>query len=241
MKNITANVEIAAMIAESRDMLRDEMRSAVMSQSRAIMEQLAAIAEIASRDYAGFYEMSIIWGICSGNEEFVSSVLQAQAAHECYRAGIWDQPAIYDAIRARAGKGSVSMGQHSRALAQLFPTLAEIVRHRSYTRDFAVKSISGLAHKTASLTQHMIDPTAHVYTLDRHMLKHASRIAGVANWNKVTTANKTAYVAIENLFIEIHHELFGNTLPIFVSQWALWERWGFENGSVDHASIYSTI
>lgn len=86
-------------------------------------------------------------------------------------------------------------------------------------------AVVGLADKTMRMSLALFDGGIECYTLDVHMLRGIQRSYGGTVAGEMAI-NTSAYDAIEAAMVAWHARNFP-TIPTFVSQWALWNEWGF--------------
>jgi hypothetical protein len=98
-----------------------------------------------------------------------------------------------------------------------------------------VGKVKGLGDKTIRMALALYDPTMPIYTLDVHMLRGIQNAWG-GEVAREMTVNKTAYHALEAAMVAWHERNFPH-LPVFVSQWALWNEWGFGE-HMSHLAIF---
>ena len=96
-------------------------------------------------------------------------------------------------------------------------------------------AVKGLGDKTMRMALALYDCTLPVYTLDVWMLRGIQ-----GSWGGTVAASMTtdgaAYAAFEAALVAWHQRTFPH-LPVFVSQWSLWNEWGFGH-HVCHRGIF---
>jgi hypothetical protein len=97
------------------------------------------------------------------------------------------------------------------------------------------RAVVGLGDKTMRMALALYDATLPVYTLDVWMLRGIQ-----SSWGGQTAASMSTegapYAALEAALVAWHGRNFPH-LPVFVSQWALWNEWGFGRHMV-HTAIF---
>lgn len=96
-------------------------------------------------------------------------------------------------------------------------------------------SVVGLGDKTFRMALALYDATLPIYTLDVHMLRGIQNTYGGTVAGSMSIQGK-AYDALEAAMVAWHERNFPE-LPVFVSQWALWNAWGFGE-HVSHLGIF---
>lgn len=96
--------------------------------------------------------------------------------------------------------------------------------------------LAGFGPKVAAFALAMAKPTSRVYTLDTWMMRGLAVHAGIATKRDTFTITDAAYKILQAACVEAAE---ANNLPIFVSQWSVWNRfYRFKNEHKVHVTAY---
>jgi len=104
-----------------------------------------------------------------------------------------------------------------------------------------MSTLSGLSMKTASMAMALYDQNAEVYTLDTHMIRWAREVAGLTpEPGTHACSNAKRYRQLESFLIDIAKEHCAD-VPVFLTQWAIWNDAGFNGEHQIHLPIFGIV
>ena len=227
----------------------------VRKYAQSVIDEIAAMDENRASDPKSHAQCAVIFAILSPQCKFDKNV-RAGWRFMCRLNDSFDTSVDTYDESGPFGKGTYSAeivriitddGRDNFLTAK--PASAKLARSIAYIRNLdadsmtlsamkqAVKdgAVVGLADKTMRMALALFDGGIECYTIDVHMMRGIQRSYGgtVAREMTITTG---AYDAIEAAMVAWHARHFP-TLPTFVSQWALWDEWGF-GAHQSHLAIF---
>jgi len=109
-------------------------------------------------------------------------------------------------------------------------TSADMTRER-------LTQLAGISLKTASMSLALYNQHANVFTLDTHMYRGLRELAGLAPEQGTHAAADGRYKVIEEFYLDVAREHCADA-PIFLTQWALWNEFGFGGTHQVHLAIF---
>ena len=133
----------------------------------------------------------------------------------------------------------IGVGLQNQKTGRLLKNAAYIRTLTSGTLDRdIIAGLAGLSMKTASMATALYDQNAEVYTLDTHMLRWLCKLAGLTiQTGTYNCSNDNRYRLIENHILNIVHNVAAD-VPIFLTQWAVWNDTGFGGEHKCHLPIF---
>lgn len=237
---IPCAVEIATLLQESD--LPGTMRDTVERYGDEILAEMELMSELRSADAQSYAQRCLLFAICSPQCDFDVNVRVANRAFD----GLYNEftcvEDVYQCITDGGRDNWFLSGGAARAIWHNLEWLRNVsdsdMDKASILALRKAGTLKGLGPKTTAMALALYDPESEVYTLDVHMLRGILRAIGwqhrLATAQEITDA---AYPVLEQALIQLHREVFGGVLPIFVSQWALWSEW--RTGShIEHLPIF---
>lgn len=223
------DADVVAMTSlETRNRLISIMRNAVDKHYTDIMSELDRFDELSPVDRVRHAVVfSIISPKCpiAKNTRVTPKIVKLIMNH-----------ASRDEIRDELLKGGIGL-QNSKA-DRLYANSHFLRNCTSADMDRDIlAALPGLSLKTASMTMALYDQDAEVYTLDTHMLRELREIAGLPYEQGTHAAPKGRYVKVEKFYMDIAKEHCADA-PIFLTQWALWNEFGFKGEHQVHLAIF---
>lgn len=123
--------------------------------------------------------------------------------------------------------------------AQRLAANAEFLRTMTsadVTRELLSK-LAGISLKTSSMAIVLYDANAEHYTLDTHMLRGLRLTVGLDAQQGTHAAPDAKYIKLEKWLVKLAKEHCADA-PIFLTQWALWNEWGFGGEHQVHLDIF---
>ena len=150
-------------------------------------------------------------------------------------------PPMVDLIMSGGSRDDIARLLHSHGIG-LAPTksltlfdASDTIRDMTTVDRSLLLLIRGISMKASAMTVALVDRNAPVYTLDTHMLRGLATIAGYAP--NAYTISAAQYRRLEKWCVETLQAHFPD-VPTFVTQWALWNEWGFKGEHQCHLPIF---
>lgn len=219
------------------------MTAAVEKYRDSISGELALMGELRAADEQAYAQQCLLFAICSPQLDFDVNVRVARRAYAGLHRDFTSVEDVYQWITADSSDSWFLAGAAARAIWHNLNWLRNVsdsdMNKGSILALRKAGKLKGLGPKTAAMALALYDARSEVYTLDVHMLRGILTAAGLtdrlATGQEITDA---AYPIVEAAMIALHRETFGDEVPVFVSQWALWNEW--RSGShIDHWAIFA--
>ena len=199
-------------------------RGTVHTYAESITEELGELAEYRANDEEGYLQRCIIWALCTPMNNLDRSF---RAMHR-YLPHLYDTGQTVESIGTIiSGDGDGWNGAYSGSATAILASLPTIytltgegMKKETLRALKGVGALRGAGEKVMAMMIAPFNPDADVYTIDRHMVKIICDLIG-EDRSAYDGCTDAAYVMIERAFIKWHRANFP-TLPVFVSQWALW-------------------
>lgn len=229
--NLTANDMFA--IRKHRDAFVHAMRESSDSHYANIMHELMMFESLSPIERA---RHSVIFSIVSPRCPITRNAIVTPIIVRAIMEGVRDAETIRSILVAH-GIGLQNMkSTHIAGIAERLATLTSASMVRDILADWP-----GLSFKTASMAVALYDAHAKVYTLDTHMIRWARAIAGLSpETGSHTCSSAKRYRELESFLIGIAEE-HCNDVPLFLTQWAVWNDAGFAGEHQTHLPIFGLV
>lgn len=229
--NLTADDMLA--IRKHRDAFVHAMRESSDSHYANIMRELLQFETLSPIDRA---RHSIVFSIVSPRCPITRNAIVTPIIVRAIMGGARDAE-TFRAILVAHGIGLQNIKSARIAgIAERLATLTSASMMRASLADWP-----GLSFKTASMAVALYDAHAKVYTLDTHMIRWARAIAGLSpETGSHTCTSAKRYCELESFLINIAEE-HCNDVPLFLTQWAVWNDAGFAGEHQTHLPIFGMV
>jgi hypothetical protein len=230
---VSITVKDAVRIAQgvSAPKFRSYLRESVERYGAEVLAEVEEFVTLRELDPVAHAQRCLIFAICSPQCRFDVNVRAAARfgarLHEDYA----DVDSVYRVLTDDGADSWVTAGMAARGLFASLQFIREITEgEMDKAAILALRKagkVKGLGMKTASMALALYDATLPVYTLDVHMLRAICTFADCPDLLAGSmTITDAAYPVLEAALVALHEEECPG-LPVFVSQWAIWDNWGF--------------
>ena len=222
----------------------DELSAATSAHASTVLSELHAIAAYRDVDELLHAQTCIVFAMISPRTKFEKNVRATRRFMHAFDRTFNSVDDVYQCITDNGADSWFSAGNAARSLfashAWLKTMTLDDMNKPALLALNRAGIIKGMARKTAAMAVALFDPYAPVFTLDTHMMRGMLIRAGMNPVGDLNI-NDSAYDVLEAAMIEIVNQCRPNvdTPMYFLFQWALWNRWGFQDTHVSHVAIFS--
>lgn len=208
--------------------IKSAMRESVNRHSVSISTELAEIGTRVSLTHRA--KSAMVFALMSAQAKFVPNVQSTQPLVEAL-----DRFATRDELRDIIRENRLGLQENkSERLFQMGDYLRTI-HAENMTKD-ALLVIKGLGQKTSAMAAALFNEHAPVYTLDVWMLRGLAGLCGMDAKVKYGITD-AAYRELEALMVQWARET-APEVPVFLTQWAMWNDFGFNGVHQRHTAIF---
>ena len=217
----------------------DSLIAEIMSTSQNVMHEITIFNDARMGDNVLHAQQCLIFAICSPQCKFDKNVRAANRMVVSLAKDFDSIDSVYQTLTANGTDSWVTAGMSARAIFASLNFLRNVTdddMSKSVLRAMRkVGQVKGLGEKTMAMALALYDANNPVFTLDVHMLRGLQSLShGIIAGSM--TINDNAYRALEDGMVAWHNVNMAN-YPIFLSQWALWNSFGFDGKHVSHLGI----
>jgi thermostable 8-oxoguanine DNA glycosylase len=221
------NNSVVAQIKEHAPEVITAMRHAVNRHYDNIRAELDVIASLSNVDRARF---AMVFSIISPQCPFAKNVKVTPPL----LAAIMNHATEDEFRTILVANGIGLQNAKARAIADAAHFIRDITSE-SVTRDLLMK-VRGISMKASAMTIALFDENAPIYTLDTHMLRGIMQVCGLHEKGTYTITT-AAYRELETWLVELAQNEC-NDASVFLTQWALWNEFGFKGEHQIHTPIF---